>query len=96
MRESLERAFEVYGEPINNVSDFKYLGRVLTAGDDNWLATVGNLGKARKSWGRLSSVLLPTGPEPETTAPNSSAPSPGCRPSQASCRRPQSTLSPDI
>ena len=30
---------------------------MLTAGDDDWLAVVGNLGKARKSWGRLSRIL---------------------------------------
>ena len=54
MRESLERAFETYGEPLENVKTFRYLGWVLTAGDDDWLAVVGNLGKARKSWGRLS------------------------------------------
>ena len=34
-RESLERAFEAYGEPINNVSEFRYLGRVLMAGDND-------------------------------------------------------------
>ena len=56
-RESSERAFEAYGEPIQNVLAFRYLGRVLTAGDDDWLAVVGNLGKLRKSWGRLSRVL---------------------------------------
>ena len=44
-------------EPIKNVLAFKYLGRVLTAGDDNLLAVVSNLGKARRSWGRLSWVL---------------------------------------
>ena len=57
MRESLERAFEAYGEPIKNVSDFKYLGTVLTAGKDEWLVVVGNLGKAKSSWGQLSRVL---------------------------------------
>ena len=57
MRVSSERAFEAYGEPIKNVSAFRYLGRVLTDGDDECLAVVGNLGKARKSWGRLSWVL---------------------------------------
>ena len=46
-REILERAFEAYGEPIQNVSEFRYLGRVLTAVDDDWIAVVGNLGKAR-------------------------------------------------
>ena len=50
-RMSSERAFEAYGEPIKNVSAFQYLGRVLTSGDNDWLAVVGNLGKAQKSWG---------------------------------------------
>ena len=35
-RESTEQAFEVYGEPIKNVLAFTYLGRVLTAGKDDW------------------------------------------------------------
>ena len=56
-QESSERAFEAYGEPIKNVSAFKYMGRVLKAGDDDWLAVVGNLGKERSSWGWLSRVL---------------------------------------
>ena len=40
-RESLEWDFEAYRAPIKNVSTFRYLGRVLTAGDDEWLAVVG-------------------------------------------------------
>ena len=51
IREITEMAFEVYGEQLNTVPSFKYLGRILTAGDDNWPAVAGNLGKARKSWG---------------------------------------------
>ena len=47
--EILERAFEAYREPIKNVLEFRYLGRVLTAGDDAWLVVAGNLGKAQKS-----------------------------------------------
>ena len=57
MRESTERAFEAYGEPIETVNKFKYLGQVMTAGDDNWPAVVENLVKARKSWGRLTKIL---------------------------------------
>ena len=30
----MERSFEAYGELIKDVTEFKYLGRVLTAGDD--------------------------------------------------------------
>ena len=46
---------------------FKYLGRVLTAGKDDWLAVVGNLGKARRSWGRLSWVLGREGADPKVS-----------------------------
>ena len=53
VRESTEMAFEVYGEQFQAVPSFKYLGRILTEGDDDWPAVAGNLGKARKSWGRL-------------------------------------------
>ena len=35
LRDSTERAFEAYGKPLETVSAFKYLGRVMTMGDDN-------------------------------------------------------------
>ena len=56
-RENSEWAFEAYWAPIESVAEFKYLGRILTATDDDWPAVVGNLGKAKRSWGRLSRVL---------------------------------------
>ena len=65
--ESSKQAFEAYGGPINNVLEFRYLGRVLTAGDDEWLAVVGNLSKAQKSWGRLSRVLGREGSAPKVS-----------------------------
>ena len=57
VRYSTEIAFEVYGQHIQSVPRFKYLGRVLTEGDDDWPAVAGNLAKARKSWGRLQGIL---------------------------------------
>ena len=42
---------------MQTVSWFKYLGRILTEGDDDWPAVAGNLVKARKSWGRLHGIL---------------------------------------
>ena len=57
LKESTERTFEAYGKPLENVSAFKYLGKVMTVGDDNWPAVAGNLLKARKSWGRLWRIL---------------------------------------
>ena len=38
IRESTEMAFEVYGKQLKTVPSFKYLGRIMTAGDDDWLA----------------------------------------------------------
>ena len=55
--EILERDFEAYREPLENVTVFRYLGRVLTEGYDYLLAVVGNLRKERNSWGRLSRIL---------------------------------------
>ena len=39
----------------------------MTAGDDDWLAVVGNLGKARKSWERLSWILIREGADPKVS-----------------------------
>ena len=57
IRESTEMAFEAYGKQLQTVPSFKYLGRILTAGDDDWPAVSGNLGKAQKSWGWLQQIL---------------------------------------
>ena len=57
VRESMEMDFEVYGEQLQTVPSFKYLGRILTEGDDDWPAVAGNLGKTRKSWGRMQRIL---------------------------------------
>ena len=54
-------AFEVYRKQLKTVPSFKYLGRILTAGDDDWPAVAGNLGKARKIWGRLKRILSSEG-----------------------------------
>ena len=46
MRENLERAFHAYGKPMKAVSEFRYLGRLLTTTDDDWPAVAGNIRKA--------------------------------------------------
>ena len=56
-RENLERAFHAYGKPMEDVSEFWYLGWLLTATYDDWPAVAGNIKKAWGSWGRLSWVL---------------------------------------
>ena len=50
LRESTEMAFEAYRKQLEAVPSFKYLGRIMTAGDDNWPAVAGNLVEARKNW----------------------------------------------
>ena len=57
MRENLERDFQDYGEPLENTTAFRYMGMFMTAVDDDWPAVVGNLHKARKSWGHLSRIM---------------------------------------
>ena len=66
-RENLERAFEAYGVPIESVTEFCYLGRILTVIDDDWPEVVGNLRKAEKSWGRLAKVLSREGADPKVS-----------------------------
>ena len=36
-------------------------------GDDDWLAVVGSLGKAKKSWGQLSQILSREGADPKVS-----------------------------
>ena len=43
LREIMERAFQSYEEPLENVTAFRYLGIVMTANDDDWSEVVGNI-----------------------------------------------------
>ena len=47
------------------VSEFRYLGRLLTATDDDWPVVAGNIRKAQVSWGRLARVLGREGGRPK-------------------------------
>ena len=67
MRKTLERAFHAYGKQMREVTEFRYLGRVLTATDDDWPAVAGNIRKAWASWGRLARVLVREGADPKVS-----------------------------
>ena len=56
-QENAERVFHAYGKPMEAVSEFRYLGRLFMATDDDWPAVAGNIRKARVSWGQLARVL---------------------------------------
>ena len=66
-RENAERAFHAYGKPMELVSEFRYLGRILTATDDDWPAVADNIRKSRVSWGRLARVLGREGADPKVS-----------------------------
>ena len=67
MQENLERAFHAYGKLMEAVSEFCYLGRLLTATDDDWPAVAGNIRKACVIWGRLARVLVREGADPKVS-----------------------------
>jgi hypothetical protein len=49
--------FTVFGETIENVHEFKYLGRIVTDTDDDKAAAIYNLKKAGKAWGQIYRLL---------------------------------------
>ena len=57
MRESVDRDSQAYIRPLETVTLFNYLGRVLMAGDDECPAVMINLKKVRKSWAQLTRIL---------------------------------------
>ena len=56
-REVTVRAFSAYGLPLENVTSFRYLGRVISAADDNWLAVARKFYQARAVWRRMMRIL---------------------------------------
>ena len=66
-RENSKWAFKAYGEPMEAVSEFKYVGRILTSTDNDWPAVAWNLKKARQSWGRMARVLSREGADPKVS-----------------------------
>jgi hypothetical protein len=54
---ALNTRFYTYGEELERVEVFKYLGRLLSYNDNNTQAMRANLAKARGCWARVSQVL---------------------------------------
>ena len=63
-REVTARAFSAYGRPLEMVTYFKYLGRVILEADDKWLAVVKIFSPAKKVWSRMSCILSRDGAAP--------------------------------
>jgi hypothetical protein len=56
-RIALARMFTAYGEDLERLEVFKYLGQLLTYNNNDSQAMRSNLKKVRKSWAWVSSVL---------------------------------------
>ena len=52
-----ETVFTVFGDSIEKVHEFKYLGRIVTDNDDDSAALMMNLKKASQTWGHLYRLL---------------------------------------
>ena len=59
-------AITTYGRPPAPISYFKYLGRILSASENNWPAVVRNLRQAQKNWERMTHVLGREGADAQT------------------------------
>ena len=55
-----------YGIPLTPVTSSKYLGRVLSAADNDWPEVVHKLWRARQKWARLYLVLIREGADAQT------------------------------
>lgn len=49
--------FCIYGELLQAVQQFRYLGRPITSSDDDWMAVHQNLSQVQQWWGYLNCVL---------------------------------------
>ena len=56
-REVTSRDLSTYGRPLDMVTSFKYLERVISAANDEYPSVVGNLAKAWVVWHRLARIL---------------------------------------
>ena len=63
-RDVRSRAFSSYSQPLEMLTPFKYLGRLLSAADDDWPAVIHNLEKARTVWRRILRTLSSEGERP--------------------------------
>ena len=54
---AVDAKFNAYGEDLERVDVFKYLGRLIAFDDDDTQALRGNLAKACRVWVRISRVL---------------------------------------
>ena len=57
------REFSAYGLPLEMVTSFQYLRRLILLADENWPAVVWNFARARAAWKRKMRILSREGVE---------------------------------
>jgi hypothetical protein len=65
---AFQRIFHIQDQPIETVTKFKYLGRILTSRDNDWEAARCNLKKAKQRWATISRVLIREAASPKISA----------------------------
>ena len=66
-RARIETAITANRIPLDPVTSFKYLGRVLSVADSNGPAVVHNIWRGRQKWARISRVLSREGADARTS-----------------------------
>ena len=65
-RRITEVEFQAYGRCLVAMSEFNYLGQVLTALDEEWEEVVENLRNVRKQWESMLRIIGREGADPRT------------------------------
>ena len=66
VQDARTRTFHIGTTDLEKVEVFRYLGRMMAAGNSDWPAVYKNLRKARSKWGQISKPLIGTGVPPRT------------------------------
>ena len=61
------RTFSAYRRPLEMVTSFRYLGRVISAADNDCPEMVRDLSQAREMWKRMTRILSREGAEPRVS-----------------------------
>ena len=67
LREISEKTFLAYCTHLDNVTAFKYLGRVIKEGDEDWPSVTGILQKVKKGWWQMLRVFSQEGADPKVS-----------------------------
>jgi hypothetical protein len=65
---AFQRTFTIQNQPIETLTSFQYLGRIITSMDSDWEAARFNLNKARNQWMTISQVLARASASPRISA----------------------------